>query len=72
MKARLIAIAVPFLVGALAWQDPEKPKAPSLPEVGKPAPAFRLNDHHGKAVEVGGKADRWTVIAFYPKAATPG
>ena len=42
------------------------------PEVGKPAPAFRLNDHEGNLVSVGGESDEWTVLAFYPKAATPG
>jgi hypothetical protein len=42
------------------------------PEVGKPAPAFRLNDHTGRIVAFGGKSDRWTVLAFYPKAATAG
>jgi len=40
--------------------------------VGKPAPAFRLNDHLGKMVKVGGESKNWTVIAFYPKAMTPG
>ena len=29
-------------------------------------------DHTGKAVSVGGPAKVWTVLAFYPKAATPG
>ncbi len=40
---------------------------------GTPAPGFRLNAHDGSAVEVGGgPSDRWTVIAFYPKAGTFG
>jgi peroxiredoxin len=42
------------------------------PEVGKPAPSVRLNDHHGNIVELGGKRPNWTVLAFFPKAATPG
>jgi hypothetical protein len=42
------------------------------PEVGKPAPALRLNDHKGNIVELGGKRANWTVLAFFPKAATPG
>ena len=55
---------------ALLWfQDAE---APTRPEIGKPAPAFRLNDHTGQAASVGGAADTWTVVAFYPKALTPG
>lgn len=46
--------------------------APKQAEVGKPAPTFRLNDHSGKLQTVGGKSDSWTVVAFYPKALTPG
>lgn len=42
------------------------------PKVGEPAPAFRLNDHTGQATAVGGAAQGWTVVAFYPKALTPG
>lgn len=68
MRAPLLALAV--LLSPLALQDPED--APALPEVGKPAPAFRLNDQDGTAVAVGGAAERWRVLAFYPKAATPG
>ncbi|MCA8971214.1 MAG: hypothetical protein KDC95_15590 [Planctomycetes bacterium] len=40
--------------------------------VGDVAPAFRLNDHEGKLVSVGGKTANWTVLAFYPKALTGG
>lgn len=40
--------------------------------VGKPAPSFRLNDHLGKMAKIGGASKNWTVIAFYPKAMTPG
>ncbi|MCA8955645.1 MAG: redoxin domain-containing protein [Planctomycetes bacterium] len=47
-------------------------KTTEVPAVGKPAPSFRVNDHTGKAVSVGGKAKHWTVLAFYPKADTPG
>ena len=43
-----------------------------LPEIGKPAPTFRLNDHTGKATPFGGKRPGWSVLAFFPKAATPG
>ena len=45
------------------------------PEGGKPAPAFRLNDHTGRAVSPlvqEEDAALWTVLAFYPKAMTPG
>lgn len=46
--------------------------AAQAPKVGEPMPRFRLNDHRGRAVTVGGPAEHWTVVAFYPKAATPG
>ncbi len=62
----LAALAMPLI------QDPQ-PQADSVAiAVGKPAPAFRLNDSQGKAVAIGGAAGHWTVLAFYPKAATPG
>lgn len=46
--------------------------APKGPAVGKPAPAFRLNDHQAEVVSLGGKTSHWSVLAFFPKAATPG
>lgn len=49
------------------------PTAPQKrPEAGKPAPTLRLNDHKGELVELGGKRANWSVLAFFPKAATPG
>ena len=69
MKALWIA---PFLaLLAASVQDAPKPTM-KKPEIGKPAPAVRLNDHHGNIVELGGKRVNWTVLAFFPKAATPG
>lgn len=72
---RLVALA-PLLMLPLAPQDAparerQRPK-PAVAKVGAPAPAFRLNDHRGKFVRIGGKADHWTVVAFYPKALTGG
>lgn len=69
MKALLIAPLLALLVVGL--QDAAKP-AMKKPEIGKPAPTVRLNDHHGNIVELGGKRANWTVLAFFPKAATPG
>lgn len=53
---------------------PVQTPVPASATVGSQAPAFRLNDHTGKLVAVGGatKDGTWTVLAFYPKAATPG
>ena len=67
MKALPLALALALF--ALVVQDGKKP---ALLEVGKEAPAFRLNDHTGKVVALGGKRENWTVVAFFPKAATPG
>ena len=52
-------------------QDAGK-QAPKLPVVGQPAPPVRLNDHTGKIAMLGGKTKNWSVLAFYPKAMTPG
>ena len=63
---------------AMAQQPKPAPAAPAaaaaMPAVGAPAPTFRLNDHEGRMTAIGGaRSDgKWTVIAFYPKAATPG
>ena len=65
--------ALPDLVDAIL-ADPEGRLlvSPDAGRIGKAAPSFRLNDHTGRAVEVGGEAEGWTVLAFFPKAATPG
>jgi carboxymethylenebutenolidase len=42
------------------------------PETGRVAPTFRLTDHEGRPVEGGPDRKTWTVLAFFPKAATPG
>jgi hypothetical protein len=70
MKTLLLLPLFAFL-GAGALFVPQA-GAPKKPEVGKPAPSLRLNDHHGNIVELGGKRKNWTVLAFFPKAATPG
>ena len=52
-------------------QDPS-PKKPMMPRTDVAAPTLRLNDQAGRIVELGGKRENWTVLAFFPKAATPG
>ena len=69
MKLPALLVAAATLLSSPLQEDGKKP---ALPEVGKPAPAFRLNDHTGRAVPVGGQSDSWRVVAFFPKAATPG
>lgn len=68
MKVAFLLLVSTTLAGA--WMTQEKDPKPL--SVGQRAPAFRLNDHSGKAVSIGGESDTWTVLAFYPKAATPG
>lgn len=71
MKAHVVALGLALATLALHQDTPKKPV---LPEIGKPAPALRLNNHLGKAVTVGPDEEEatWTVLAFFPKAATPG
>lgn len=58
-------------LGLVLLQE-DKPAPAPAPVVGEPAPALRLNDHTGHARRIGGESDGWTVLAFFPKAATPG
>jgi len=71
MKVSLLSASCALLLafGSLQTQSPPKP----IPlEAGAAAPLFHLNDHSGQTVTVGGKQAFWTVLAFYPKALTPG
>lgn len=56
---------------ALLFQPGQTPEAKPLAE-GAAAPVFRLNDHKGDTVTIGGKQETWTILAFFPKALTPG
>jgi peroxiredoxin Q/BCP len=44
----------------------------ALIEPGRKAPAFRLNDQHGKTHTIADYAGRYLVLYFYPKDDTPG
>ena len=80
--AALLPLAglAPFALQGRAVQEKDTAKdtaqaaARKVPTLGKKAPRFKLNDHEGKIVRVGGRSrsKSWTVIAFYPKAGTPG
>ncbi len=72
MHRSMLAFAV--LLVPLFLQNPQEAarSAQEVPKVGDVLPQFRLNDQDGQAVAVGGAADHWTVVAFYPKAATAG
>ena len=73
MKRLLCSV---FAAVALYFGQDDTKQVAAVAEVGKPVPAFRLNDHTGAAVAIAPDADategNWTVLAFYPKAATPG
>ena len=71
MRTNPLVVALLLLAPALAQTEPVTPKTAEV-AVGKAAPTFRANDHQGKMVQVGRASKRWTVLAFYPKAATPG
>lgn len=64
----LLLAALPCATLMQSVQEDPKPRA----VVGAMADTFRLNDHAGKLAAIGGEAERWTVLAFFPKAATPG
>lgn len=63
-----------MLTGAVLFASAEddEERRPARPALGKSAPTFRLNDQEGRVVTVGGETEHWTVLAFYPRARTPG
>lgn len=66
-----LTLAAALLLSLVMSQDTNPTPPPAL-EVGAIAPALRLNDERGQAVSLGGERETWTVLAFYPKALTPG
>ena len=46
--------------------------AAATPQVGSPAPAFRLQDQDGKWHALEEYRGKWVALYFYPKDATPG
>jgi len=61
-------LAVAAVLGGVAMAEEKKGN-----EVGAEAPDFRLNDHTGKAVRLADlRGKSWVVLAFFPKAMTPG
>lgn len=60
-----------FVVGFCCLMVPLAPQA--SPEVGDPAPDFTLQGSDGKQYSLSDfKGEKWTVIAFFPKAFTGG
>jgi hypothetical protein len=71
MMKLALALLAPTLLASAAAIAPIQAGI-EAPEVGKPAPTGRLNDHTGALQTIGGERDEWMVIAFFPKAMTPG
>ena len=67
-----LALAAFSALLVLPQEGQDEREAPQVATVGEAAPLFRLNDHTGEAVTIGGENELWTVVAFYPKAMTPG
>lgn len=65
-----LTVTAALVLTLAAFQEPDPTPQPL--EVGQAAPALRLNDDRGLAVSLGGASETWTVLAFYPKALTPG
>jgi len=70
MRLTLAALMLSCVVAGLALAGDEEEERIVT---GQEAPGFRLNDQHGKALSLAehGKG-AWTVLAFFPKASTPG
>jgi hypothetical protein len=67
----LSSLLLAVLPCAALLQQPAQ-DAPPRAVVGAAAPTCRLNDHTGKIAALGGASERGTIMAFFPKAATPG
>ena len=65
--------AIPVLITLLFCLDPGTAAAASDDvAVGAPAPEFELPDQAGQLHSLEDYRDRWVVLYFYPKDATPG
>ena len=70
MRAWIVGAAAVLALGVAMAQDEEEAK---MLDTGAKAPDFRLNDQDGKAIRLSDlKGKSWAVVAFFPKAATPG
>lgn len=70
MRTLWIPLLLATALSAAALAD-EKPR-PDV-AVGDRAPAFRLNDQEGSAASLAeARRAAWVVLAFFPKADTPG
>jgi len=71
MRIWMLVMTVAALVVGTAVADDDSPK--KKPTEGSKAPEFRLNDQDGKATRLSELGEgSWVILAFYPKADTPG
>jgi cytochrome oxidase Cu insertion factor (SCO1/SenC/PrrC family) len=71
-RIQLAVAAAAVLCAAVAISFAQDDHAKAL-DVGGTAPDFRLNDQDGKAARLQDLHDgHWVVVAFFPKALTPG
>ena len=66
MRRLYVMLIALCLLPALVWA------AQSMPQVGQMAPAFKLQDQHGKWQSLDQYRSQWLVLYFYPKDFTPG
>lgn len=69
---RDVTLILGVAVMALALLSVFRTASAGQPEVGQPAPGFRLQDQAGHWTTLEQHAGRWVVLYFYPKADTPG
>jgi thioredoxin-dependent peroxiredoxin len=70
VAALLPALALTFVT--LVAGSPSARAEGAAPEVGKPAPAFKLQDQAGKWHSLSDYKGKWVALYFYPKDETPG
>ncbi|MEI7035542.1 peroxiredoxin [Fulvimonas yonginensis] len=66
MRRFILPVVLALFVGLVA------PAFAAMPQVGQPAPAFRLQDQNGHWHTPADHRGRWLVLYFYPKDFTPG
>lgn len=67
---RIAAIAWLFALAVVPLSAADVP--PAGPEIGQPAPDYRLQDQRGDWHTLAQEKGQWTVLYFYPKDFTPG
>ena len=72
---RLLALVLPLLASialALVAGRSHAEDVGTTPKVGRPAPAFKLQDQAGKWHQLSDYKGKWVALYFYPKDDTPG